>query len=381
MTVYSKTKEFKGIKKNPTLLGFGCMRFPLIEGTNEIDEELTIKMVDYAYQSGITYYDTAYPYHEGKSELMIGKALKKYQRDSFYLANKMPTWLINSKEDVKRIFEEQLKKCQVEYFDYYLCHALNKDNFEKYKLPGVMDFLYQMKEKGKIKHLGFSFHDTPEVLKEIIATYRFDFVQIQLNYLDWTYQRANEQYEIIEKTGLPILVMEPIRGGTLADLGDDCNQIFKEVNKKASIASWALRYAASKPQVMCVLSGMSNFEQVQDNVKTMIDFKELSHFEESVIQTALDKFLKSRTVPCTGCRYCMDCPMGVEIPLNFKLYNNYRITKREEGYINSYKKLEAQTASSCVNCKKCVSKCPQHIDIPQRLKEIAEFVDTVREKY
>ena len=373
MGVSVKEKQFKNIEKNPSILGFGCMRFPTLEN-GEINEELTFEMVDYAYKHGVTYFDTAYPYHQGKSEIVIGKALKRYPRESFYLANKMPTWYIKSKDDVVRIFNEQLEKCGVEYFDYYLCHALNKDNFQNYKLPGVMDYLYQMREEGKIKHLGFSFHDSPEVLEEIIHSYSFDFVQLQLNYLDWTYQKAKEQYEIVEKCNLPIIVMEPVRGGALADLGDEPNKILKAANPEASIASWAIKYVASKEQVMCVLSGMSNYEQVQDNIATTTNFKPLTHVEEAHIQTALDEFLKSRIIPCTACRYCMDCKFGVDIPKNFSLYNNFKISKYEQGYLQSYDKLDAAKASSCVGCKQCVSKCPQHINIPEKLKEISDFV-------
>lgn len=380
MKVSIKERKFKDIENNPSILGFGCMRFPLLEN-GEIDEELAYKMIDYAYEKGITYFDTAYPYHKGESEIFIGKALKKYPRESFFLADKMPTWEIKSVEDCKRIFFEQLEKCQVEYFDYYLLHALDKNNFNNYKLPGIMDFFYKMKEEGKIRHLGFSFHDTPEVLEDIVNTFKFDFVQIQLNYLDWTYQKAKEQYEILEKNDLPIVIMEPVRGGTLADLGEECNLMFKEYNKEASIASWAIRYAASKNQVMCVLSGMSNFEQVKDNINSTTLFKKLNDDEENLVIKVITRFFERRIVPCTGCRYCMDCPKGVDIPLNFRMYNNFKISNYEEGYVKNYLKLEKAKASTCVNCKLCISKCPQHILIPDRLKEIDTFISSVKNKY
>lgn len=382
MSFYTKQVKFNNIANNPTILGFGCMRLPLIENSNEIDVDLTFKMIDYAYQNGVNYFDTAYPYHEGKSEIVIGKALKRYPRESFYLADKMPTWLVKSQEDVVRIFNEQLEKCQVEYFDFYLCHALNKDNFNAYRLPGVMEFLYEMKRIGKIKYLGFSFHDSPEVLKEILNTYEFDFVQLQINYLDWDFQKAKEQYELVRQKGLPIIVMEPIRGGTLADLGEKPNAIFKDYDKDSSIASWALRYVGSKPQIMTVLSGMSTLEHVIDNINTMKEFKNLSSKEEEIVALALDSFLLNNNfIPCTGCRYCMDCPMGVDIPLNFKMYNNYAISKHEKGYVNGYLKLDMKAASSCVGCSLCVKKCPQHILIPNKMKEISDFIQSVKEKY
>jgi len=374
-----KNNKFKGIEKNPSVLGFGCMRFPTKED-GSIDYEKSMEMIDYAYNNGVTYFDTAYPYHNGESEIFIGHALKKYPRESFYLADKMPTWHVKSLEDVKRIFNEQLKKTQVEYFDYYLLHALNKDTYVNYRIPGVMDYLYDLKKKGIIRHLGFSFHDSPEVLKDILEEFEFDFVQIQLNYLDWDYQKASEQYQIIKDYNLPIVIMEPVRGGTLADLGSDCNNILKGFNNDASIASWAIRYAMDKEQVMTVLSGMSTFEQVMDNINTASPFIPFNNEEKLVLDKTLKQFLDSRIIPCTGCRYCMDCPMGVDIPLNFKQYNNYRISKREKGFIKWFIESD-KNASLCVGCNKCVSKCPQHIDIPNRFKDILEFINANKEKY
>lgn len=374
-----KNKKFKGINNNPSVLGFGCMRFPTNED-GSINEKLSFEMIDYAYQNGVTYYDTAYPYHNGQSEIFIGKALKKYPRESYYLADKMPTWYVKSLDDVKRIFEEQLQKTEAKYFDYYLLHALNKENYINYRIPGVMDYLYSLKKKGLIKHLGFSFHDTPEVLADILAEFKFDFVQIQLNYLDWDYQKAKEQYEIIKKYDLPIIIMEPVRGGTLADLGEECNNILLNYNKNVSIASWAIRYAMSKDQVMTVLSGMSSFEQVKDNIATSSPLISLSSDEEIILNKALNTFLESRIIPCTGCRYCMDCPMGVDIPLNFKQYNNYKISKKEAGYIKWFITNE-NNASLCIGCNKCVVKCPQHINIPFKFKEINSFIDSNKDKY
>lgn len=378
MGVYKKNKKFKNVDKTPSLLGFGCMRFPLICGSEEIDKDLVFKMIDYAYQNGVTYFDTAYPYHNGKSEIVIGEALKKYERESFYLADKMPTWLLNSVDDAKKIFAEQLEKCSVDYFDFYLCHALNNDNYLKYRDLKVMDFLLEMKKEGKIKRLGCSFHDTPEVLEKILNTYDFDFVQIQLNYLDWDYQKASEQYEIIRKRNLPIIVMEPVRGGTLANLGEDVNQIFKAVNNNASVASWALRFAASCEQVMTVLSGMSNFEQVKDNINTFSNYKPLDDLERKTIDEALSLFLKNKIIPCTGCRYCMDCPFGVDIPKNFKIYNNFAISGRKEGFINNFEALMEHNAIHCKACKACVKKCPQHIDIPTKMKMINDVINEIR---
>ncbi len=377
--VTSKKTQFKGIKQNPSLLGFGCMRFPVLEkGKPDIDEVLSQKMIDYAYQNGVNYYDTAYPYHQGLSELFIGKALKKYPRDSFYLASKLPSWLIKSADDAKRIFNEQLKKCQVEYFDFYLAHALGTEQFKPYLLPGVMDFLYQMKKEGKIRHLGFSFHDTYDVLDTIIHIYEWDFVQLQLNYLDWDFIKAKKQYEIVEAYGVPCIVMEPVRGGTLATLSDEAQEIFKSYRPEVSIASWAIRYAASKPNVMLVLSGMSNLEQTVDNVKTLTDFEPINDKEQKIIDKALNVYLESKTIPCTSCNYCMPCPHGVEIPKNFANYNKFAISKNKNEFIHEYEhNMEFSNADFCISCGECVELCPQHIQIPERMIEISKlFIET-----
>ena len=370
-----KKKSFKDIKSNPSLLGFGCMRFPVIEeGKPDIDEEKSIEMIDYAYQSGVNYFDTAYPYHQGLSELFIGKALKKYPRKSFYLASKMPGWEVETVEDAKRIFFEQLKKCQVEYFEYYLCHALSAKNVEVYKIPGVMEFLTEMKELGKIHHLGFSFHDTPEVLEEILEFYPFDFVQLQINYLDWTFQEANRQYALAKKYDLPVIVMEPVRGGTLANLSDAAKAVLIAKDENRSVASWAIRYAASLDQVITVLSGMSNLEQTKDNINTLTNFKPLDNEEKIVLDKALKIFMESRIVPCTKCQYCMPCPEGVDIPKVIDIYNQYAIDQNRRFFYHRYKQLdESQKAEHCIQCGICLDKCPQKIDIPSVMTKIDEL--------
>jgi len=377
-----KSTKFKGIEQNPSLLGFGCMRFPtLFKDKPDIDEELAQKMIDYAYDHGVTYYDTAYPYHQGLSELFVGKALKKFPRESFYLASKMPSWLIKSKDDAVRIFNEQLGKCQVEYFDYYLCHALGEEQFKPYLLPGVMDFLYQMKSEGKIRHLGFSFHDTVEVLDKIIHTFEWDFVQLQLNYLDWSFLNAKKMYEIVEDYGVPCIVMEPVRGGTLANLCDESQKILKAAKPDKSIASWAIRYAASKPNVLVVLSGMSNMEHTTDNVDTMTNFEIVDEKDQKVIDQALEVFLESQTIPCTACGYCMPCPHGIDIPQNFKTYNRFAISKYKGSFIHEYEQLlNGSSADFCVSCGECLELCPQHIEIPDRMSEISNLIVELKNK-
>jgi uncharacterized protein len=378
--VYSKKTVFKGIAQNPSLLGFGCMRLPVLSKDKpDIDEEQAYKMIDYAYTHGVNYFDTAYPYHNGLSEIFIGKALKKYPRESFYLASKMPSWLIQSREDAVKYFNEQLLKCQVSYFDYYLCHALNRNSFKAYLLPGVMDFLYQMKEEGKIKHLGFSFHDTPEILDQIIHTFKWDFVQIQMNYLDWSFQDAKQQYEIIEQYGVPCIVMEPVRGGLLATLSEESRKVYLDFNPKMSVASWAIRYAASKPNVLVVLSGMSNEEQTKDNIQTLTDFSPISDLEQKMIDQALKIFLENSTVPCTSCQYCLPCTVGIDIPALFKIYNHYLITKYKGEFIREYEKIVLdKRADQCISCGECMSNCPQKINIPTRMQEIVELYQTIK---
>jgi predicted aldo/keto reductase-like oxidoreductase len=258
---------------------------------------------------------------------------------------------------------------------------LGTDQYKPYKLPGVMGFLTAMKAAGKIRHLGFSFHDTPDVMDFIIQDYPWDFVQIQCNYLDWTFQDAKRLYETIEKRGIPCIVMEPVRGGTLATLCDESQAIFKAANPQASIASWAIRYVASKSNVLVVLSGMSNEEQTLDNLKTMTNFKPISSNEQLVIDKALDAFIKSRTIPCTACRYCMPCPQGVDIPLMFKIYNNYAISKHKWAFAEEYEETEeSKRAVHCIACGECMPHCPQKIEIPTKMTEIAELYASIKQE-
>ncbi len=380
--VYTKQTKYKNIKVNPSLLGFGCMRFPTLHKDQpDIDEAQAEAMIDFAYTSGVNYFDTAYPYHHGLSEPFMGRVLKKYPRESFYLATKLPSWEITSVEDAKRIFNAQLERLQVDYFDYYLCHALSEKHFQPYQLPGVMAFLNDMRAQGKIRYLGFSFHDTPEVLKTIIQYHDWDFVQLQLNYLDWDYQKADQQYHIVSEYGVPVIVMEPVRRGTLATLSEAAQSVFKKANPNAGIASWAMRYAASKDNVMVVLSGMSDMSQVKDNVNTLTDFAPIDKQDQAVIDQALNKFLESKTVPCTACQYCMPCPEGVDIPELFKIYNDYQLSGYKRMFVNAYEALkDSARANHCVHCGLCVEQCPQNIDIPTHLEKIHAVYETIKKE-
>jgi predicted aldo/keto reductase-like oxidoreductase len=366
-----------------SLLGFGLMRLPLKAGSREIDKELAMEMVDYAKNRGVNYFDTAYMYHDGNSELLAGEALSRYDRSSYKLATKMPLMLLKKEEEVEKIFEDQLKKCQVDYFDYYLLHNINRAHLKVAEDFKVYEKLKEKQRQGKIRHLGFSFHDTPETLAKVVGNYDWEFAQIQLNYLDWDQQDAKGQYAILESKGIPVNVMEPVRGGSLADLGSEAEAIFKAADPKASISSWAIRFAASLPGVQVVLSGMTAMEHVHDNVATLGNFKPLSDAEREVITKAVLAYRTAGAVPCTACRYCMECPQGVDIPQNLAAYNGY-LFKKERNVPNysfrfslDYRGMgEEKQAHNCVACKQCEEKCPQHIEISRQMEFVQEAYKT-----
>lgn len=360
-----------------SLLGLGCMRFPTIkEGSEEIDEEKALEIVDYAYKHGVNYFDTAHGYHAGLSEPFMGKALKRYPRESFYLATKMPPWDLKTPEDVRNIFESQLERCQVDYFDFYLFHAQNKEMFKRCVELDVYGYLQKMREQGKIRYLGFSFHDTPAVLRQILDTYEWDFVQIQLNYLDWELQDAKGQYELLAQRGIPVIIMEPVRGGALADLGQKANAVLKEAAPGRSIASWAIRYAAQLPNVLTVLSGMSSLEQLSDNIGTLSPLEPFNGEETKALEKALDLYRKKDMVPCTGCRYCMDCSFGVDIPKLFGIYNRYVFSQDAGSFREEFAGcLPGELPGHCQKCGACMEHCPQHIDIPGTLDKMRELIE------
>lgn len=363
-------RRYKNSTLTVPMLGYGMMRLPRING--EIDYAAVKNQIAIAMESGVNYFDTAYFYHGGKSEICAGELLSAYPRNSYMLADKMPVSRLRRTADIEKIWNEQLEKCKVDYFDFYLLHALNASSWKKARKLKVYEFLKKKKEEGKIKHLGFSFHDSPQVLQEIASAYPWDFAQIQLNYLDWTLYRSKEQYEILTKLNIPVIVMEPLRGGALATLNADARKVFQNADPEVSVASWAFRYVGSLPNVLCVLSGMTMTEHLHDNIKTFTDFKPLSESERRVIDTALAAYRKTGIVPCTSCRYCLPCPVGVNIPKNFSLYNNMKITGNARRFVSAYKTMPAkQQAASCVSCGLCKKKCPQQIDIPAMLKKIA----------
>ncbi|GHU82210.1 Fe-S oxidoreductase [Spirochaetia bacterium] len=370
-------RTLKNTDKSVSLFGFGGFRYPLTQPGNEasIDKVKLDEMVDYAIAHGVNYFDTGYMYHDGASETCLGEILSKYPRDKYNFVTKMPIGDLKTEADVDRIFQHQLKKCRVDYFDFYLIHCVNKafmvncDNFH------VHTYLKEKQRQGLIRHYGFSFHDTPELLKEAIDKYEPEFVQIQLNYMDWELQDAKTQYKIIKDRGLQLVVMEPVRGGMLAQLCEKSREIFKKANPEAGIASWALRYAASFPEVLCVLSGMGSLDQVKDNVRTFSPFRPLDDSERAVIDEAYGVYKKMLVIPCTACRYCCKgCPREIDIPAVFGVYNNYYIQGKfkksaiQDLYFRYGFIPENRHWHRCIKCGACVRKCPQNIDIPRRLR-------------
>ena len=365
-------RRFRNTDLTLPLLGFGMMRLPQKDGA--IDRATAEAMIAEAMKAGCNYFDTAYMYHGGASEKFAGEALQKYPRSSYMLASKMPVWMVRGgRAGVERIFQEQLKRCQTDYFDFYLLHSLSASSWATAKQLGAPEFLKKMKAEGKIRHLGFSFHDTPEALQKIVNEGKdWEFAQIQLNYLDWELYRSREQYEILTGAGIPVIVMEPLRGGALAGLSPDAARILKNAEPDMSIASWAFRYIASLPNVLCILSGMSLPEHVVDNIRTFSPVKPLSETERKTLNAALLAYRKHLAVPCTACAYCMPCPAGVEIPRIFGLYNQYKISGNKWLLRNNYNAIpEDSRADACVNCGKCMKHCPQKIQIPAELKKIA----------
>ena len=362
-------------------LGFGLMRLPEKDGV--IDIEHVCRMVDDYMKMDYHYFDTAYIYHGGKSEGAAKEALvKRYPRDSFMLATKLPAWEIKKESDIERIFNEQLERAGVDYFDFYLLHSIEDGaNYETYIKYNCIEWGVKKREEGKIKHFGFSFHGSPELLKEILDNHdEFEFVQIQLNYLDRTNPvvRSEELYNILHERNMPIIVMEPVRGGMLANMAPDIEAKFKAKRPDASVASWALRYVASLPGVMTVLSGMSNEEQILDNIKTFTDFEPVNEEEMKIINEVTNEILSIPQIGCTSCKYCTKgCPKNISIPDVFRTINTLRRYPDDWRSKNFYNGLVSRhgRASDCVGCGQCEGVCPQHLPIIELLKEAAEKLD------
>lgn len=359
---------FKGGLSLPSL-GFGVFRMPM-------DTNISQKLVDTAMASGINYFDTAYTYLGGKAEDLCARLLAKYPRESYFFATKMPPMNPGSTPaDLTRIFDDQLKKSRVEYFDFYLCHNLQVNSWAHAKRVGMVEFLQKKKEEGKIRNLGFSFHDTPELLAEIADFHPWDFALIQLNYFDWIPYRSGEQYEVLRKRNIPICVMEPLRGGLLANLGEKGNAVFKNAAPYATVASWAFRYVASLPGVFTVLSGMDCMEHLVENIQTFSNFKPITDAEKKIITAALEAYGSTGFIPCTDCKYCLPCPLEIDIPSVFTIYNQFKRTIDIRPRFPGIRQMELkmlEQAKTCVSCKQCLNRCPQKINIPEAHRQVVK---------
>ena len=367
-------------------LGLGMMRLPLLnsEDATSVDFEQVCRMVDRFLEKGFTYFDTAYMYHEYQSERIVKRALvDRHPRESFCLASKLPSMFLKEEGDQERIFAEQLEKCGVEYFDYYLIHNLNAKNYEIAQRFDSFAYVSRLKKEGYVRKMGFSFHDTAEVLDRILCEHpEVDFVQIQLNYLDWDSESIQSRlcYETCVRHGKPVIVMEPVKGGTLANLPKRAIELFGSAHPDWSVASWAIRFAASQENVFMVLSGMSNMEQLEDNIGYMQNFEPLSSAELALLPKAVEIIYADIAVACTGCRYCVDgCPKNIDIPKYFELYNaEMREPNTVFGTHQEYYENLTEThgkASDCIRCRKCEKSCPQHIRIVAALKKVAEVFE------
>lgn len=365
-------------------LGFGLMRLPRLDPNDaaSIDMEQTKQMVDTFLQKGFTYFDTAWMYCAFKSEEAVREALvKRHPRDSFSLATKLHSGFVHSLEDRDRIFDEQRRKTGVEYFDYYLLHGIGGESYQVYEQFDCFAWLQEKKRQGLVKHIGFSFHDHADVLERILTEHpEMEFVQLQINYLDWDSQgvQARQCYETAVRFGKPVIVMEPVKGGTLAQVPEKVEELFRQVHPDWSVSSWAIRFAASLENVQMVLSGMSSLEQLEDNTGYMEHFTPLTEAEQAVVHQAVEIINQSIAIPCTGCAYCTEgCPQNIPIPQYFSLYNADLQEVSSKGWLPQQSYYQALTlkhgkASQCISCGQCEGVCPQHLPIIEDLKLVAD---------
>lgn len=375
------TNNFHGLTLSR--LGFGTMRLPLLPGQTSdtaVDEAQVNEMVDYALAHGINYFDTAHPYHGGLSERIIGRSLARHPRESWYLADKYPGHQIASSYDPAAIFEEQLEKCGVDYFDFYLLHNVYENSIQVYKDPkwGIVDYFVEQKRLGRIKHLGFSCHGSVKNLQEFLdyCGDQMEFCQLQLNYLDWTLQNGKEKYDLLTDRDIAVWVMEPIRGGRLARLSDAELDTLRQFRPQDSGAAWALRFLQGLPNVKMILSGMSNLEQMVENVATFTEDKPLTEAERSALLNLAEGMKDS--IPCTACRYCCDgCPMGLDIPAMIAACNESRFALSSNIRMRFDALPENKRPAACIACGKCARTCPQGIDAPAALKELTQAIEKI----
>ena len=372
--------EFQGLELSA--LGMGAMRLPVIDGDDaRVDENAVKEMVAYAIEHGVNYFDTAWGYHNGQSELALGRALAAYPRDSFYLADKFPGYDLSNMDKVEEIFEAQLEKCGVDYFDFYLFHNVCELNIDAYldRSHRIYAYLTEQKKNGRIRHLGFSAHGSCEVIRRFLDAYgdAMEFAQIQLNYLDWDFQGAKEKVELLTAHGLPVWVMEPLRGGSLAKLAPEEEEKLRALRPDESVASWAFRFLQSVPEVTVILSGMSNLEQLKQNVATFSQDRPLNEAERTALLGIAGDMVKKIVLPCTACRYCTShCPQGLNIPELLALYNEHCFTKG--GFIAPMAISaipEDKRPNACIGCRSCEAVCPQQIKISEAMADFSRMLN------
>lgn len=372
-----KQSNWNDLGVTTSLLGFGCMRFP-VDAAGKIDEEQASAMLEAARAAGVNYFDTAWPYHGGESEKFLGRFLQRWPRESYYLATKMPGFGDMTLEKAKETFAEQCRRLQTDHFDFYLMHAMNAGRYQTFEELGILDWCAQLKAEGRIRFLGFSFHDDYPVFEQILNDRPWDFCQIQYNYMDADTQAGDKGYALAAARNLPVIVMEPVKGGSLAVLPDDAAAPLRALRPGASLSSWALRWVGSHPGVKMILSGMSNMEQVQDNLATFADFEPLSAAEQAAVAQTRAILLSRVRNGCTGCRYCMPCPAGVDIPGNFSVWNRFGMYQNTAEAKRSWGALDEKAkALHCVKCGKCETLCPQQLPIRSQLAQLQAELDAL----
>ena len=382
-------REFKGLQLS--MLGFGAMRLPVIDGDDaKVNVEQTRRMVDYAMKNGVNYYDTAWGYHGEHSEEIMGDALRQYPRDKYYIADKFPGYDLANMPKVKEIFEEQLKRTGMEYFDFYLLHNVCEMNIEQYLDPqyGIMEYLREQKKAGRIRYLGFSCHGEMPVLKKFLEAHgdEMEFCQLQLNYLDWDFQHGKEKVELLKEYDIPVWVMEPVRGGKLAKLGEDREKKLKALRPDEGIPAWAFRFLQGMPEVKMILSGMSDEAQVKENIATFGEERPLNDAEMKTLMEIAGELADERSVPCTACHYCVDhCPQGLDIPRLIELYNDHILTTKAGlfGFIAPMALSavpEDKKPEACLHCGSCEQVCPQQIKISEVMTDFVEALKPKDEK-
>ena len=370
--------DFKGIRLSR--LGMGNMRLPSLgedKWNSPINYPESHKMMETALKGGVNYFDTAYVYQNGDSERCVGQGMKGFPRDSFYLATKFN---YRANPDYKAVFEEQLKRLQTDHIDFYLLHCLLESNIDDYLNCGCIEYFEQMKKEGKIRYLGFSNHASPETLRRFADAHSWDFAQIQMNYLDWEFSTAEEEYNILTERNIPVVVMESVRGGRLSSLTPELDAKLKEAQPDWSVSSWAFRWLMTHENVIVMLSGMSTMEQVEDNLKTFNDGRALTKEQSDFLIDIAHKFKEGFSVPCTACRYCTpNCPQQLDIPAMLKVYNDYKYERRwDRGAFKDYD--TDKLPSNCVGCGTCTEHCPQKIDIPSYMTKLAKLNETGKEE-